>query len=396
MRALRIAFITPGFVTEGNTASGLGNYINKMTQALLAAGHVPEIFVCSFEESGPISHRGVCVHRVYPKLPSGWKRWFQEVPAVQVIGQLRQIGRIRSQMATLAAAFDARDRDAPFDMVQSPDWEGAGSEILPRPGRPHLVRCSVMAELNAVHEQASPPVFPTWQARYELHAVERAEIAYAPSQFAADYYQRRLHRPVQVVRPPALIEIPRDEVPVPGLPEKYFLHFGKLNPSKGTLWLAEALPAAWKEEPELKIVVAGQIHNIDTDALKRRWGARSANVLFLGWLPKPQLYTVLRGALASLVPSIIDNLPNTAIESLLFGIPVIGTRGASIDELVADGVTGELAPVHDVTRLAEAMVRVWTGRSPARRGFKWESPVADQMRPEQAVQNLLTLAGLKA
>ena len=188
-------------------------------------------------------------------------------------------------MATLAAAFDARDHEAPFDLVQSPDSHGCGSDIHPRPGRPHLVRCSIMAELNAVHEQAKPPVFPTWQARYELRAVERAEIAYAPSQFGADYYQKRLHRPVHVVRPPALIEVPPCDVPVAGLPEKYLLHFGTLNPSKGTLWLADALPLAWQREPDLKIVIAGRIFNIDTDALKRQWGPRSANVLFLGRSP---------------------------------------------------------------------------------------------------------------
>ncbi len=115
---------------------------------------------------------------------------------------------------------------------------------------------------------------------------------------------------------------------------------------------------------------------------------------FSGALPKPQLYTVLRGAAAAIIPSIIDNLPNTAIESLLLGIPVIGTRGASIDELVTDGVTGELVPLHDVTGLAEAMVRAWSGASPAHCGFKWESPIAEQMRPQQAVQNFLDLAGL--
>jgi glycosyltransferase involved in cell wall biosynthesis len=394
MRAFRIAFVTPGFVTEGNTASGLGNYLNKMTKALLAAGHVPEIFVCSFEESRTINHNGVSVHRVYPKLPGGWKRWFQTAPGVPVLGQLRQIGRVRSQMATLAPALAARDREAPFDMVQSPDWEGTGLDIRPRAGRPHLVRCSIMAELNAVHERAKPPMFPTWQARYELEAVRRAEIAYAPSQFGADYYSKRLNRTVYVVRPPALLEIPRVDAPVKGVPEKYLFHFGSLNPSKGTLWLAEALLLAWAKEPELKVVVAGQIENIDTDALRRGWGDKAGNVSFLGPLAKPQLYTVLPGALASLVPSIIDNLPNAAIESLLLGIPVIGTRGASIDELVTDGVTGELVALNDAAGLAEAMVRVWRGQSSARRGFKWDSPITEQMRPQKAVENLLTLAGL--
>ncbi|MGA3065899.1 MAG: glycosyltransferase family 4 protein [Tepidisphaeraceae bacterium] len=393
-RSFRIAFVTPGFVTERNNASGLGNYINKMAQALVRAGHVPEIFVSSFSGPDRLDHNGVCVHRVHPRPAGGWLSWCPMPPGWRGLGQLRYVMQRRSAMITLAAALEARDREAPFDLVQSPDTDGTGLEIQPREGRPHLVRCSIMAELNAVEEARRRPWFPGFQSRYILRTVRRAEIAYAPSQFGANYYEKRLGRRVHVIRPPALIEIPEEVAPVAGVPERYLLHFGTLNPSKGTLWLAEALGLAWQREPEIKVVVAGDIHNIDTEGMRRRWGERARNVIFLGPLRKPQLYTLLRGALASLAPSIIDNLPNTVIESLLLGIPVIGTRGASIDELVEDGRTGDLVALRDAPALAEAMVRVWRDESPARRGFRWDGPVAREMQPETAVGNLLKLAGL--
>jgi glycosyltransferase involved in cell wall biosynthesis len=394
MRSFRIAFVTPGFVTEGNNASGLGNYINKMTQALLRAGHVPEIFVSSFDGPQQIDHNGVRVHRVFPRPSHGWLHWFPMAPRVRVLGHLRNTQQLRSTMATLAEAFEARDREAPFDVVQSPDTDGTGLDIRPRQGRPHLVRCSIMAELNAVEEVARRPLFPAFQSRYVLRAVRQAEIAYAPSQFGADYYQKRLGKTVHVVRPPALLEIPDQSAPVPGVPDRYLLHFGTLNPSKGTLWLADALTLAWESEPNIKVVVAGDIYNMNIPEMRRRWGDKAQNVTFLGPLRKPQLYTLLRGALASLVPSIIDNLPNVAIESLLCGIPVVGTRGASIDELVEDGRTGILVPLRDAPALANAMLQVWRGQSPAKPGFRWDSPIAQQMRPEKAVENFLALAGL--
>jgi hypothetical protein len=40
------------------------------------------------------------------------------------------------------------------------------------------------------------------------------------------------------------------------------------------------------------------------------------------------------------------------------------------------------------------MLRLWRGQSTARRGFRWSSPLAEEMRPENAVRNLLRLAGL--
>ncbi len=63
---LRIAFLTPEFVTEWSTGGGLGNYLNRMTQALRDQGHQPEIFVSSKAELALIEHEGIPVHRVRP------------------------------------------------------------------------------------------------------------------------------------------------------------------------------------------------------------------------------------------------------------------------------------------------------------------------------------------
>jgi glycosyltransferase involved in cell wall biosynthesis len=90
----------------------------------------------------------------------------------------------------------------------------------------------------------------------------------------------------------------------------------------------------------------------------------------------------------------VDNLPNTAIESLTLGVPVIGTRGASIDELVEEGVTGNLVTPGDVDGLATTIVKFWRGESAVRKGFKWRGGIADEMQPERAVENLLKLAGV--
>jgi glycosyltransferase involved in cell wall biosynthesis len=132
------------------------------------------------------------------------------------------------------------------------------------------------------------------------------------------------------------------------------------------------------------------------EAWKAAWGERCAQVVWLGALPKPELYGVVQASEAAVLPSTVDNLPNTAIESLLLGVPVIGSAGASIDELIEPGRTGELVPIGDAEALAAAMLRVWRGESRARRGFHWEGPLADEMQPETAARNLLRLAGIDA
>jgi glycosyltransferase involved in cell wall biosynthesis len=121
------------------------------------------------------------------------------------------------------------------------------------------------------------------------------------------------------------------------------------------------------------------------------WGARGSQVHITGSLPKPHLYSVLQQAEAAVLPSQVDNLPNTVIESLMFGVPVLGTSGASIDELVAEGCTGHLVPLGDERALGEVLARMWHGKSPVHKGFVWRSKIADEMQPSRAISNLLAV-----
>jgi glycosyltransferase involved in cell wall biosynthesis len=390
---LRIAFLTPEFVTEYDTGGGLGNYLHRMTRALLEAGHVPEVFVLSREAPGPIDFGGVRVVRVRrsdanPLLQAGvrlsWRLGLHRLqPPLLLLNDARR----------LSSALARRDAERRFDLVQSADYLACGAFVHSVPGRPHLVRCSADGRLWADANGDTSPR-RRWETQLERWSLRRADLAYAPSRFVADQLQRRYGIEVQVLRPPVALECKPRRDESHGLPERYFIHFGQLAGSKGTPDLARALPRVWEQEPAFAMVWAGPDRTGRLREWSEAWGERRSRVVWLGELTKPELYAVLAEAEAAVLPSRVDNLPNTAIESLLLGVPVIGSAGASIDELVEPGVTGELVPIGDAEALAAAMLRLWRGQSTARRGFRWSSPLAEEMRPENAVRNLLRLAGV--
>jgi glycosyltransferase involved in cell wall biosynthesis len=388
----RVGFITPQFVTELATGGGLGNYLARTTRALLEAGHWPEVFVTSREAPGRILWEGIPVHRV--------RRLDQRRAGRAALRILRGAGLRRLQPVlvmlgdawALAAALRRREAEAPFDLVQSADYLGAGFFVPRRAGRPHLVRCTSASELTGAAD-GDRSARRAWAGRLQRACIRRADAAYAPSRFVAEHFATRHGLQLEVVRPPVFRDAEPSLEPIPGLPKRYLIHFGKLADVKGTSVLARALPLAWREEPELSLVLAGRDRDGRLPEWQAGWGRQRERVVWLGELEKPELYTALRGAEAAVLPSLADNLPNTAIESLLFGVPVIGTDGASLDELVEPGVSGELVPAGDSAALAAAMLRAWRGQGVAR-GFRWDSEVADAMRPERAVQSLLRLAGL--
>ncbi len=389
----RIAFLTTEFASEAPRGGGLASYLHRITQALRDAGHEPEVFVLSTRTPGVLEHAGVRVERVRRADRQLAVRIAQRVLPALGLSRFHPTLHLIAGALGLARALEARHAERSFDAVQSADYLATGL-FVPRGGvRRHLVRCSSASDLWADAEQDARLVrrFETWLERV---AIRRANVAYAPSRFVAAHLARRLRREIHVLRPPAFLEVKPAETPPRALPPRFLMHIGKPQRSKGTALLGSLLPRIWAEEPGFTLVVAGVAREAlgEFDAAHGR--AHAGHVVALGSLEKPDLYAALQRAEGLVQPSRVDNLPNTVIESLLLGVPVVAFDGLSFDELIEPGVTGELVPVGDREALAAALLRVWRGQAAARKGFTWRAPVLEEMRPPCAVANLLALAGL--
>jgi glycogen synthase len=385
---VRIAFITPEFVTDHRNAGGLGNYLFRIGKLLVECGHQVEVFVSSNLEPRILMHEGIRVERV---CPAGW--WRKILVVVSRMGGAGYMFALAMQACALATAMQRRHREVPFDIVQSADYRAVGLAVRRAKGRIHLVRCSTAADLwNEVFGDGSKS--QKWCERMERVTLRRADKVYAPSRFVAMHYRSRHGIAVEVLRPPLSLEVAPSICPPCGLPDRFLLHFGYLGKKTGTPWLSQALKVAFEMEPSLRMVWVGRGNFNEISALQDKLGQHRSKLQILYPLPKPDLYAVLQRADAAVLPSEVDNLPNTVIESLMLGVPVIGTRGASIDELVEEGVTGELVVRGDVEGLASAIVKFWRGGSTVQKGFTWQGGIVDEMQPERAIENLLQLAGV--
>ena len=387
---VRIAFITPQFVTDYRNGGGLGNYLFRIAKLLVERGHQAEVFVSSNLEPRIVMHEGIRVERVSPVARKLWPTILRQMSRMGALGYALALA---TKAYTLAAAMQRRHQEAPFDVVQSADFHAVGLAVRPMRGRIHLVRCSTAADLwNEADGRTSKN--EKWRERLEQATLRRADKAYAPSRFVAMHYRNRYGIPVDVLRPPLALEVAPSIYPPCGLPDRFLLHFGFFSRKKGTGWLSAALKIAFEMEPSLRMVWVGHGNFNEIESWLDNLGQHQSKLQVLYPLPKPELYAVLQRADATVLPSLVDNLPNTAIESLMLGVPVIGTRGASIDELVEEGVTGDLVAPGDVEGLASAMVKFWRGESAVRKGFIWRGVIAEEMQPDIAIENLLHLAGV--
>lgn len=391
---MRFAFVTTEFPTSMPTAGGLSTYVARMSQLLAEAGHEVEIFVPVERSAGVQTWNGCRVHHVQRRRSPLSRLWNR---LLRLTGQRPlMLQRLFAANATaIAAAVEQVQADAPFDVVHSADHRGIGLHLARRPGRLLVVRCSAAMDLYMACDGWQGEG-SHWQAALEETTVRRADLAFAPSRFVADHYSRKLGRPVQVLRPPAYLEMTAPDLPEaathPGpLPARYLIHFAAgLIPRKGTDLVAAALQQALRDEPGLIMIWVGLLDPASRAAWLAPLGAAAAQVICLPPLPKPELYALVRAAVAAVLPSRVDNLPNTVIESLMLGVPVIGSRASSIEELVEDRVTGALVDNGATGPLAEAMIMAWRGTLPLRRNMPWaRTAKALPFQPEAALQAYL-------
>ena len=78
-------------------------------------------------------------------------------------------------------------------------------------------------------------------------------------------------------------------------------------------------------------------------------------VSYLGALTRAEVQVLVAGLCAAVLPSRMDNLPNTAVECRFLGAPVVTTQLSSVDVLIKTDVNGRVVLQYNVEELADAM-----------------------------------------
>ena len=81
-------------------------------------------------------------------------------------------------------------------------------------------------------------------------------------------------------------------------------------------------------------------------------------VVFTGRIENEQVARLYQSADIVINPSLADNMPNSVLEALASGVPVVSTRVGGVPYLVQDEKTALLVPPGDVDAMAKAVVRL--------------------------------------
>jgi phosphatidyl-myo-inositol dimannoside synthase len=140
---------------------------------------------------------------------------------------------------------------------------------------------------------------------------------------------------------------------------------GRLVEKKGFEYLIDAAALLKHDYPTLRIVIAGEG---DLDAALRARAAAAGvadQVQWLGVVPHDDVPTLLAAADVAVAPSIhdeagnVDGFPNTVLETMASGTPLVTTPVGGIETVATDGQTARLVPERDAGALADAIAGLW-------------------------------------
>jgi glycosyltransferase involved in cell wall biosynthesis len=199
-----------------------------------------------------------------------------------------------------------------------------------------------------------------WIAEHiELISLRESQGLYAPSSMLGKLV--RQYEPLEVdhVPPPfARINLEVDESlfleVTRGHP--YLLFFGTLSRLKGIDFISHNLERILDENPGIHFVFVGRFGN--QEALRRSAGRHSNRVHRVDAVRKHQLLPFVRAARAVVIPSCIDNLPNTCLESMAEGRAVLTTSTSGFVGVIEDGRNGYLCDFGDDERFCSQIRRI--------------------------------------
>ncbi len=260
--------------------------------------------------------------------------------------------------------------------------------VLPPPGR-HRAGVVNVHDLSYLRVPETVTAATARYRRLVPKSISRAALVFTAAQSIADEIMDEYRLSADRIRvtplgvDPSWFRLPGPRLP--GLPDRYLLFVGTLEPRKDVATLLAAYRRRRADQPDTPALVlcgpAGWGPALDTA------GLRPEDVLQLGYVPAADLHALVAHASVLCYPSLYEGFGLPPLEALAAGVPVVATDIPTLREVLAGAGPGvTLVPVKDADALAEAIARACAQQAdpePGRRHaehFTWAGTAREAAR----------------
>lgn len=149
--------------------------------------------------------------------------------------------------------------------------------------------------------------------------------------------------------------------------EKYAIFVMQANyPIKGLHVLISALPLIKRKYPKVLVYIAGSKdfminkspYGLYIKFLIKKYRVEK-NIVFLGYLTDEKIKERMLKTHVMLMPSLIENSPNSIGEAMLLGTPVVAANVGGVRSIMQEGREGYLYPCFDKNKMVKKICRIF-------------------------------------
>lgn len=390
---MNIAIATSEFITEKHFDGGLANYTYRLARSLKEAGHRPVVFVRS-DATEKMVFEGIEVYRfAIQELQPQKERWDEWIYRNKLLCKPYSIARrglkhinmdwydhmtnphnYRFFGAKYRYTFKLISRhytrwikkvhqEVNFDIVH---YSALGAIGLYRPKDiPCISRLSgsnAMAHEFGGYGEKKAEVLQ--QDKLEMRSMKNMDDNFGPSRILAGIISKKIEREIKIIETLYVNEVDKEDASVYEThlkDKKYALFFGTVGQIKGAGTIAKVIHSFLDKYRDHYFVFVGKVLHSPQEGLsmieyvRGKAGEHKDRVIHFDKMQHATLYPIIRNSQFVVLPSLIDNFPNTCIEAMTHGKIVIGTFANGFEQLIDNRESGYLVHIDNGDELMTAM-----------------------------------------
>lgn len=408
---MRICMLTSFFLP---TIGGVENHVYNLCKALQKRGHEVVVVHTCFDimpkENKTVkveNVEGIEVHRLYLGTDAT-KIQLKHFPIIEsyVNGFLRKVRPIRFS-SKIAAYIQKLHMEKPFDILHQHDFISNLFTTKKLSRQLPVILTNHTGEFLLLNKHW----YTAWTLRYLL-----SHIAYllGPSEELCDVpFLQRKRRVSYIPNGVNLneFEVLSSEAKVALRKEMGYEQNAKLilcarrwAPTKGVIYLVEAIPHVISKWPQAHFLISGNDYYGYPAYRDMIWKIIREQhlepyITLLGDIPHDHINKYYQVADIVVLPSLMEATSLSGLEAMACGSPLLGTDVGGIPEIIEDGYNGRLVPAKSAKAIAKTLIEMLkneellleqgkNGRRRAEQEFSWDVVAAKNEEVYMQVKNL--------
>ncbi|GBF22847.1 glycosyl transferase group 1 [Candidatus Gastranaerophilus sp. (ex Termes propinquus)] len=358
----RIFFVTNEYVNQKTRevfSGGLANYLYKITHILKEQGHDVNVLVIDdpwlTRDEEDINLNGINIFYRMSKKRQVHEFFYKIFTGVNL--------KLVRKQTTIKKFLERENKKRKIDIIQYASHCSPG--LFPLQSVPQCVRISSYNKMWQIMDN----LHNSSLVSQEREMYKKHKFIYGPLKYIADLIKEDLSLKVDIKTietPFQPKEVAEDLSSFNKLAEMtkgkpYLLFYGRPSNLKGCREIADCIYDVLSAYPDLFFVLVGEQMPMEgilpEDIMRESAKEHAGRVVFFDRMQHDNLYPIIKGARACVLPSRIENFSNVCIEAMSLRKIVVGTT-PFFDQIIENGKNGFLCEASNAHSLKLAIDKV--------------------------------------